>query len=315
MDNNPSETNAVTECLEQGKIREAYNVLASGLNAEGSGGAAAKANGGTTDSAAAESGCGHTFDPQDLVAEGILNLCPEAGQGCHRWLFYASKQLQEHGVEWGDDVEAALKELMSRDPNSENEIKDAWNAAAKNEAAATPRWSEVKPARIAEIIESGFNVRDLIAQSPEPVLLDGGSRTAKYLDALFTGNPLVWLGSTYIKKGRTEWRGEVLPREVWRGLDHTYEFVVPSPMAARRGLNKNGKISKRCLDNVGPRKWLVVEFDSGSYDHHAALHWHFSTRMPLACVVFSGGKSCMDGIALSMSRTMRSRNFSTTPNR
>lgn len=87
-------------------------------------------------------------------------------------------------------------------------------------------------------------------------------------------------------------------------------------MTKERGGNKKGKESPRCLDNTGPRKFLVVEFDfkaseerlvqrpdisgvvgrlaaSGitSLDMCAALLWHLSKFKHLAMVVHSGGKS------------------------
>ena len=81
-------------------------------------------------------------------------------------------------------------------------------------------------------------------------------------------------------------------------------LIVPSPMTAARGERKDGKSSARCLDNTGPRLWLVVEFDkladgktSMPIDEQAALHWHFRESSAacgwprLGIVVHSGGKS------------------------
>ena len=47
----------------------------------------------------------------------------------------------------------------------------------------------------------------------------------------------------------------------------------------------------RCLANTGPRHYLVVEFDQGSFDQHAALLWHLRKFAPLMICVHSGGKS------------------------
>ena len=69
------------------------------------------------------------------------------------------------------------------------------------------------------------------------------------------------------------------------------QLIVPSPMSATRGTTKEGRESAHCLDNTGPRRFLVVEFDKGSFDEHAALLWHLSDFAPLATAVHSGGKS------------------------
>ena len=38
-------------------------------------------------------------------------------------------------------------------------------------------------------------------------------------------------------------------------------LIVPSPMTAPMGRKKSGGLSAHTLDNTGPRKFLVVEFD------------------------------------------------------
>jgi hypothetical protein len=62
-------------------------------------------------------------------------------------------------------------------------------------------------------------------------------------------------------------------------------------MTAVTGLNQSGEVSNRCLSNTGARRFLIVEFDAGTTDDHAALLLHLAEREPLAIVVFSGSKS------------------------
>jgi hypothetical protein len=47
----------------------------------------------------------------------------------------------------------------------------------------------------------------------------------------------------------------------------------------------------RCLANTGPRRFLVVESDQGTFDKHAAVLWHLAKYAPLVMVVHSGNKS------------------------
>ncbi len=94
------------------------------------------------------------------------------------------------------------------------------------------------------------------------------------------------------------------------------QFIVPSPMLARTGQTQDGRDSYRSLNNVGPRRFLVCECDFSEFakdgktqtvytplirklrgsgisarDMCASVLWRLAEQMPLAMVVFSGGKS------------------------
>jgi hypothetical protein len=62
-------------------------------------------------------------------------------------------------------------------------------------------------------------------------------------------------------------------------------------MTAATGTSQNGEESSRCLDNTGSRRFLVVEFDTGILEEHAAILLHLGRFAPLALAVFSGSKS------------------------
>jgi hypothetical protein len=57
------------------------------------------------------------------------------------------------------------------------------------------------------------------------------------------------------------------------------------------GLTQEGKQSAHALSITGPRRFLVVEFDQGHVDEHAALLLHLAEFAPLTMAVHSGGKS------------------------
>ena len=69
------------------------------------------------------------------------------------------------------------------------------------------------------------------------------------------------------------------------------EYVNPSPMSAFVGLNKDGAMSDHTESNTGAKIYQVIEFDSGSIHEHAAILCHLAKKIPLAMLVFSGGKS------------------------
>jgi hypothetical protein len=104
------------------------------------------------------------------------------------------------------------------------------------------------------------------------------------VDAIFPGNPLLCVAKS-VKEAATR------PRETWRGHLTRLPLMVPNPMKNSKGLTQDGRESERCLDNTGPRRFLVVEQDQGTHDQQAAILWHLAKFLPLALVVHSGRRS------------------------
>jgi hypothetical protein len=101
---------------------------------------------------------------------------------------------------------------------------------------------------------------------------------------MFPGNPLLCCGKN-ARKFATRTRDE------WRGHLASQALIVPNFMSALTGLTRDGRTSAHTLANTGPRRFLVVEFDTGSFDDHAALLAHLGSRAPLTVAVHSGHKS------------------------
>jgi hypothetical protein len=115
-------------------------------------------------------------------------------------------------------------------------------------------------------------------------LHDNDPRTEEIIDRLFPGDPLLCCGAS-------QSQFDTRPRAAWRGELSGLALIVPSPMTALTGLTKEGKESAHSLNNTGPRRFLVVEFDTGTTDEHAALLIHLAGYAPMVCAVHSGGKS------------------------
>jgi len=108
--------------------------------------------------------------------------------------------------------------------------------------------------------------------------------TEEIIDQLFPANPLLCVAktkTTSVTRYRQELRGKLT----------NYQFIVPSPMTKIYGRTTDGRASMRTLTNTGARRFLVVEFDSGTFDEHAALLCSLSRLRPLSMVVHSGNKS------------------------
>ena len=220
--------------------------------------------------------------------KGRVRPCPQPSAGVHRWVFHAACVAIEIGL---PDAEAVplIESRMTRAPDPSNEIESALDAARGNAVGGahtktTPVWPAPDKARIASIAAGGPGVLSLKESSPWPIL-GGESRTEEIIDLLFPGDPLLCVG-------RTKYSFVTMPRSSWRGVLDARQFIVPSPMIAKKGNRKSdGKESFHTLDNTGPRRFLVTEFDSGGLDQHAALLWHLAKLAPLALVIFSGSKS------------------------
>jgi hypothetical protein len=228
----------------------------------------------------------------------LLASCPHTGEGVHHWLFRVTRQLHWHmGIEeMANLLESATvncgrvvtrREILDAIQNSSS---CAWTPCGNwsTGAYSTPKWPEVNQEQRDAIIAPGFGLVDLWESSSSRID-DSGTHTEEIIDALFPNNPLLCCGES-------EKIFDTRPREEWRVGLSKLQFIVPSPMSARLGRKKNpqpgeSQWSAHTLDNTGPRRFLVVEFDQGDVDDHAALLWHLAETAPLALAVHSGSKS------------------------
>lgn len=258
---------------------------------------------------------------------------PEAGAGVHAWLFSVARQLHVHMP--ASAIEAALQAATANAGRrvSQREIRDAVNnsqavawqpkpfsggvesvdtqsrkrdpefrgsanklsAGVANRPAGNPyeRWPkpDATARRVglscayAEGVASLYDLWERAPVQPEKSADD-------WLDWLFPEAEWLCLAVDHPATARTRLR------EKWSfGPAEECGLVVPSPMTGPSGLTLGGERSHRCLDNTGPRRWLVIEFDKLPIDEQAALHWHFRdwaavTGWPrLRLCVHSGGKS------------------------
>lgn len=244
--------------------------------------------------------------------EEMLATCPTAGAGVHNWLFRIARVLHPffpNQAEMAALIEAACAgcgrdvpaaEIASAIANSE---ACAWQPRERNESHRQPQQPQGNrkpiaqpsrhswPARNVEQIEavvaaSGVTgLADLWEASP--IRIDWEAPMTEWLiDELFPDNPLLCVALDVRKDfgvgNREDWRGELADQQ----------FIVPSPMKSHWGLRKgDGRKSLRTLDNTGPRRYLVIEFDQGAADAHAAVLWHLGRLAPLVMAVHSGNKS------------------------
>ena len=221
-------------------------------------------------------------------ARDIL-AAPRRGMGLNRWLLRAAIALRRCGRS-EHDIQAALAAATADQPVRHGEIQRAVERSVEymsDGPVAAPRrtrGAENAPLR-RRIIEQagGAEVVDLWERSPYRLLEDGPD-AEEIIDLLFADDPLLCCAATLPT-------AHTAPRLWWRGKLAEMPFIVPSPMSSPTGQTQDGRPSVRCLGNTGPRRFLVVEQDTGPADEQAAILLHLAERAPLVLALNSGGKS------------------------
>lgn len=220
----------------------------------------------------------------------FLAGCPKAGNGVNLWIFRAALLLHRAQVP-EKEMFALLRAATQncgrtvREQEIERAITNSGNSLRNGNQAErrTPKWPERNPQAIAAITQGGPGLEDLRKVSPVK-WTDSLPHSDEVIDVLFPGNPLLCVG-------QSKYRFTTMLREKWRGRLAARQFIVPSPMTDQWGVTKDGKKSMHTLSNTGPRRFLVIEFDQGTFDEHAAILLHLAQYGPLALAVHSGSKS------------------------
>jgi hypothetical protein len=118
-----------------------------------------------------------------------------------------------------------------------------------------PAWSEPDLKRIEEITMERIwcvpsVLEELESKSPEKL----NKPTSEIIRRLFPPDALICAGME--AHSTTTFELSRIAEKL-----HKFPLLVPSPMIAKTGLTQEGKESGRCLGNVGPRRFLVTEFD------------------------------------------------------
>jgi hypothetical protein len=220
----------------------------------------------------------------------LLSSPPRRGGGLNLWLYRVARVL--HPYRDANEIINLLRAAADGEPIRPGEIERAversktaaWQSGQPYRAAPiVSAWPKVNVQEHEAIIRDGGGLVDLWEQSPVRIE-DNETHTEELIDQLFPADLLLCCGpgqSKFATRTREEWRGQL----------SELQLIVPSPMTARTGTTQDGRESAHSLSNTGQRRYLVVEFDQGTVDEHAALLLHLASTAPMTLVVHSGGKS------------------------
>jgi hypothetical protein len=246
---------------------------------------------------------------------------PKGGGGVHQWIWRVCRQLHAHRSE--QEMYDLLKATLEGCGRAVDDTHDLWDAIRRSKdtawrpnkdggpiITAQPSWPAPDKQKIDDVVRHGMSKGLQGLWNRSPVKLDPEKVHAEeYVDALFPHNPLLCVG-----KNSREFETSRLSN--WRHKLANHSLIVPSPMTRVWGKTKDGKPSQHTLDAVGPRRFLVVEFDFSvkardgvtdtewapivqawyddgyiAVDACAVLLAHLAARAPLTVAVHSGGKS------------------------
>lgn len=260
-----------------------------------------------------------TLKRQCLVATLPTNIqrelrhAPSSGAGVHSWIFTMALKLHRH-IQPDEILDILIyatrncgrgipaREILDAIRNSARiagkEISGAYGYGLTS-TESYRSWPSVDAGLRQKVLQGGGDLRALRKQSPIMPPED----TEPVIEALFSGDLLLCCG-------RSKWDFETKPLSQWKEELRFQKHIVPSPMSAKFGKKQDGTgESMHTLANTGPRRFLVAEFDSGSFDDQAALLLHLGKFAPLATVVFSGNKSLHGWFYCQGTRETRLRVF------
>jgi hypothetical protein len=221
-------------------------------------------------------------------AADIIANPPRSGQGFHFWLFRAACALWKCGRK-EHEIAAILENAATTCGRRvtrrevEDAVRNSERSAFQLASSRQSPWPSLNTQQREAVLASRLGLVDLWEFSP--IRLDHNEpRTEEIIDALFPGNPLLC-------GGQSSYEFTTRSREEWRGRLAALQLIVPSPMMARIGHTQDGRESAHTLETTGPRRFLIIEQDSGTIDDQSGVLLHLAERAPLALAVHSGGKS------------------------
>jgi hypothetical protein len=220
-----------------------------------------------------------------------MTLEPPPHDGVNLWCIASARKCQIAGISAGQAEQRILAfQGQARRPLKSSEVRRAVEKAYATTLPDSPSYikkfqQKWEPSRTRQTFRKEakcVTAADLWDASPWRI--DDGVTQRMILNLLFP-DP-----SGLVCVGKSAYEFHTARLGQFRDLT-TCQFIVPCYMSKRKGLTQDGKESMHCLDNCGPRRFFVCDFDEPASDIHPSIIWHLRKVFDLVLVLSSGGKS------------------------
>jgi len=222
-----------------------------------------------------------------------MNLEPPPHDGINLWVLASARKCQLSGISAGEaEIKIMAFQGATRRPLKSSEVKRAVERAYSTtlpdnpnfKKAEKPKWepSKTRVTSNRPQIPKGLATVDLWESSP--IRIDDGINQRMILEWLYP-DP-----SALICVGKSTYDFHSARLNQFRDLTQC-QFIVPCYMSKAKGITQDGKESMHCLDNCGPRRFCVCDFDEPKSQDHPAIIWQLKKTFDLVMVLSSGGKS------------------------
>lgn len=219
-----------------------------------------------------------------------MNIDPPPTNGINIWMLTTARKCQLAGLAaWEAERRIMEHEGGARRRFKQNEVKRAVEKAFNTTLSESsikrepkPQWKPAKTNPTFRQFQKGVTEYELWESSPWR--MEQTITQAEMLRLLFS-DP-----QGMVCVGKSAFKFHTARLDQFRDLS-TCQFIVPCYMAKRTGVTQDGKESMHCLDNCGPRRFFVCDFDEPKSAHHPSIIWHLKKLFDLVLVISSGGKS------------------------
>jgi hypothetical protein len=196
-----------------------------------------------------------------------------------------------------------LKKKGTPESSAKNIIEEDWAGYHKNVSAAAKRgveaiyserlgaknerntWGKEDPDLTKKIVsQKPLSLEQLKDKSPHPCMELPRLTRRQLLTKLYPPDSLLCMGSS-----PDSFETNYLLN--FSDSDKAYPFIVPRTMKEKYGRTQAGKLSQRTNNNIGPERYIVVEFDDHDELTQVSLINFLGDFMPLCAVCHSGNKS------------------------
>jgi hypothetical protein len=222
-----------------------------------------------------------------------LNIDPPPHDGINIWCIASARKCQFAGLSAGEAEQRILAfQGQTRRPLKTSEVRRAVEKAYQTILPPDPnfqkkekeKWQPRQTASAFRPSRKGITAADIWDISP--CRIDGGINQRMVLEWLYPDPE----GLICVGKSAFDFRTGHLARFKDASLN-ACQFVVPGYMSKVKGLTQEGTESMHCLDNCGPRRFCVCDFDEPKSAEHPSIIWYLKDLFDLVMVISSGGKS------------------------